>query len=82
MILILADLHLDVWMRDGRDLLAPIAPVMSLIDALIVAGDLSNNPASQWPRCLARIGQLHRPRPGLDRARQSPLLEPASAGWR
>lgn len=58
MILVTADLHLDAWMRDGRDPLATIAPVLSHLDALIVAGDLSNNPAFQWPRCLARIGQL------------------------
>lgn len=58
MILVIADLHLDAWMRDGRDPLAPIAPVLSHLDALIIAGDLSNNPGYQWPRCLARIGQL------------------------
>ncbi|MTE02090.1 hypothetical protein GIY56_17510 [Paracoccus sp. YIM 132242] len=45
-------------MRDGRDPLASIAPVLPHLDALIIAGDLSNNPVFQWPRSLARIGQL------------------------
>ncbi|MCZ0962398.1 metallophosphoesterase [Paracoccus benzoatiresistens] len=58
MILVIADLHLDAWLRDGRDPLASIAPVLSHLDALIIAGDLSDNPAFQWPRCLARIGRL------------------------
>ncbi|MTE01937.1 metallophosphoesterase [Paracoccus sp. YIM 132242] len=57
-ILITADLHLDAWFREGRDPLANIAPVLSGLDALIIAGDLANNPVYYWPRALARIGRL------------------------
>lgn len=58
MILVTADLHLDAWMRDGRDPLASIAAVLPHLDALIVAGDLGNNALYQWPRCLASLGRL------------------------
>ena len=58
MVLITADLHLDVWMREGRDPLASAAPIISHLDGLIIAGDLANNPMYQWPRALARIGRL------------------------
>lgn len=58
MILVTADLHLDAWMRDGRDPLATIAAVLPHLDALIVAGDLGNNAPYQWPRCLASLGRL------------------------
>lgn len=58
MVLITADLHLDAWMREGRDPFASTAPIISHLDALIIAGDLSNNPMYQWPRALARIGRL------------------------
>ncbi len=58
MVLITADLHLDAWMRENRDPFASTAPIISHLDALIIAGDLANNPMYQWPRALARIGRL------------------------
>lgn len=57
-VLVVADLHLDAWMREGRDPFALVAPIISHVDALIIAGDLANNPMYQWPRALARIGRL------------------------
>ena len=57
-VLITADLHLDAWMREGRDPFASVAPIIRHLDALIIAGDLASNPMYQWPRALARIGRL------------------------
>lgn len=45
-------------MRDGRNPFAAVAPIIGQIDALIIAGDLANNPLYQWLRALVRIGQL------------------------
>lgn len=60
-ILITADLHLDMWARAGRDPFAGILPVLRDLDALIVAGDLANDPQRNWPRALARIARLVSP---------------------
>lgn len=56
-ILITADLHLDLWARAGRDPFAGILPVLRDLDALIIAGDLANNPKRNWPRALSRIAR-------------------------
>ena len=57
-VLVLADLHLDIWQEANRD------PFIDLedkfwadIDALIIAGDLSNKPKVRWAPLLTRIGQ-------------------------
>ena len=60
-ILITADLHLDLWAHAGRDPFAGILPVLSNLDALIIAGDLANDPQRNWPRALARLGRLVAP---------------------
>lgn len=48
-VLITADLHLDLWARAGRDPFAGIVPVLRDLDALIIAGDLANDPKRNWP---------------------------------
>ena len=60
-ILITADLHLDLWAHAGRDPFADILPVLSNLDALIIAGDLANDPQRSWPRALARLVRLVAP---------------------
>ena len=60
-ILATADLHLDLWQRTGRDPIAALAPVLGAVDALIVAGDLTNNPLRRWPDALARLSRLIEP---------------------
>lgn len=58
-VLIVADLHLDVWKRSGRDPFEAVpAAVWAGLDAVIVAGDLSNEACRKWPRHLARLAAL------------------------
>lgn len=57
-ILITADLHVDLWADDGRDPFAGIVPVLRDLDALIIAGDLANDPQRSWPLALSRLGRL------------------------
>lgn len=44
-ILLLADLHHDFWKEDQ---LAPLAQVLSSVDAIILAGDVANKPKVRW----------------------------------
>ncbi|KRW93127.1 metallophosphoesterase [Paracoccus sp. MKU1] len=60
-ILITADLHLDLWADAGRDPFAGIVPVLRDLDALIIAGDLANDPHRNWPWTLSRIARLISP---------------------
>ncbi len=60
-ILITADLHLDLWADAGRDPFAGIVPVLRDLDALIIAGDLANDPRRSWPLALSRLGRLVSP---------------------
>ncbi len=60
-ILITADLHLDHWARAGRDPFAGILPVLRDLDALIIAGDLANDPQRSWSWALSRIARLVSP---------------------
>ncbi|KJS41379.1 MAG: hypothetical protein VR71_18570 [Roseovarius sp. BRH_c41] len=61
-ILIIADLHLDMWLATGRDPLAALDPeVWAGLEALIIAGDLSNKPKVRWPKLLAHIGRYIAP---------------------
>lgn len=57
-ILITADLHVDLWADNGRDPFAGIVPVLRDLDALIIAGDLANDPQRSWPLALSRLGRL------------------------
>lgn len=57
-VLVCADLHLDLWLAEGRDPFAGLDPdKLAALDALIIAGDLSNKPKVRWPRMLAHLGQ-------------------------
>ncbi|RDD72585.1 metallophosphoesterase [Paracoccus versutus] len=60
-ILVTADLHLDLWARAGRDPFAGILPVLRDLDALIIAGDLANDPQRNWSWALSRIARLVSP---------------------
>lgn len=60
-VLIATDLHLDLWARVGRDPFAGILSVLRDLDALIIAGDLANDPQRNWPWALARIARLVSP---------------------
>lgn len=56
-ILVIADLDIDQWDRDGQDLFTELGPILQTIDALIIAGDLTNDPLRNWPGALVRLGQ-------------------------
>ena len=57
-VMVVADLHLDRWLAAGRDPLAALAPeTLSSLDALIIAGDLSDKPKVRWPTVLAHIAK-------------------------
>jgi hypothetical protein len=57
-VMVIADLHLDRWLTVRRDPLAALAPgTLSSLDALIIAGDLSDKPKTRWPNILKNLGQ-------------------------
>ena len=60
-ILAIADLHLDLWQLTRRDPLAALSKVFPTLDALIIAGDLANNPIQNWPRAFELIGRYINP---------------------
>lgn len=61
-ILVAANLHLDFWLQAGRDPLAALdAELLASLDALIVAGDLSNKPKVRWPHMLRHLGRCVEP---------------------
>jgi len=56
--LIVADLHLDFWLRAGRDPLAALAPEdWAGLEALIIAGDLSNKPKVRWKHAIRHLSR-------------------------
>lgn len=64
--LIIGDLHLDLWTEAGRDPFAALsAAEWSRIEAVVIAGDLTNKPRIRWKyaiRHLARYidpGRVH-----------------------
>ena len=63
-LLVLADLHLDLWWEADRDPLAALRPDdWAQFKAVIIAGDLTNKPKIRWKyaiRCLARHIAAHR----------------------
>lgn len=62
-VLIVADLHLDQWLASGRDPFAALDPDdLSQLDALIIAGDLSDKPKVRWPHALDHIAKYVDPR--------------------
>ena len=57
-VLVIADLHLDMWLQAGRDPLAALAPdLLRSLDGLIIAGDLSNKPKVRWPHMIRHLAQ-------------------------
>lgn len=57
-ILALSDLHADFWEDDERDPFAGLAKEISQLDALILAGDITNKPKTRWIPALKRLGEL------------------------
>lgn len=58
-VMVIADLHLDRWLTARRDPLAAIEQgTLSSLDALIIAGDLSDKPKTRWPNVLKHLGQF------------------------
>lgn len=56
--LVIADLHLDLWLEAGREPLSGLnAQEWSGIAALIVAGDLSNKPKVRWKHVIRHLAQ-------------------------
>ncbi len=47
-VLILSDLHWDFWDDDKRDPLFMAKPFLEGVDAVIIAGDLTNKPKVRW----------------------------------
>lgn len=57
-ILVVADLHLDQWIAARRDPLAALPEeTWASIDALIIAGDLSNKPRVRWAPAIRRLAR-------------------------
>lgn len=57
-VLIIADLHLDLWLADGRDPFAAVDPgLLANLEALIIAGDLSNKPKVRWPHAIKHLSR-------------------------
>lgn len=57
-ILVVADLHLDMWLQGRRDPLTTLSQeLLGSLDALIIAGDLSNKPKVRWPHMIRHLVQ-------------------------
>lgn len=57
-ILVVADLHLDMWMEAGRDPFSAIDPEdWSGIAAVFVAGDLTNKPRVRWKYAIRHLSK-------------------------
>lgn len=57
-ILAIADLHLDMWLQLGRDPLTALSSdLLGSVDALIIAGDLSNKPKVRWPHMIRHLAR-------------------------
>jgi predicted phosphodiesterase len=62
-ILVLADLHLDRWLSEGRDPFTALdQEFLASLDTLILAGDVTNKPKVRWPQAFRHIGQYIDPR--------------------
>ncbi len=61
-VLIVADLHLDLWLSVDRDPFQAVDPtIWSSLDVLIVAGDLSNKPKVRWPHMIRHLARYISP---------------------
>lgn len=60
--MVVGDLHLDHWLAGGRDPFAALDPdLLASLQALIVAGDLSDKPKVPWPTVLAHLARYVEP---------------------
>lgn len=57
-ILIVSDLHHDMWCESGRDPFAGSEALFSELDHLLIAGDLANDPITRWKLVFERLGQM------------------------
>lgn len=57
-VLVWADVHADAWRRAGLNPFAFVAKELEAVDALIIAGDIADNPARNWPDFFALLGDL------------------------
>ncbi|MYM56979.1 metallophosphoesterase [Thalassovita mangrovi] len=56
--LVIADLHLDLWLKAGRDPFQACPPeTLRSLDALFIAGDLCNKPKARWSKMLEHISR-------------------------
>lgn len=60
-ILVTADLHIDAWAGAARDPFPSLSQALSAVDAVILAGDLANNPRLRWPDALFRLSEIIAP---------------------
>lgn len=57
-VLVIADLHLDMWLQAGRDPFAALSlELLGSLDAMIVAGDLSNKPKTRWSHMIRHLAR-------------------------
>lgn len=57
-VLVWADVHADAWRRAGLNPFASVATDLQAVDALIIAGDIADNPAQGWPAFFKVLGDL------------------------
>lgn len=54
-VLVLADLHDDFWADAGRDPFAGTQALLEGVEALVLAGDVSNKPKVRWRHAFGRL---------------------------
>lgn len=57
-VLILSDLHDDFWAECGRNPFEGVEGLVSDVDHILLAGDLSNKPKIRWKRAFERLSHL------------------------
>lgn len=57
-VLILSDLHDDFWSEFGRNPFEGVEGLVSEVDHILLAGDLSNKPKIRWGRAFERLSRL------------------------
>ncbi|WP_411839700.1 metallophosphoesterase [Paracoccus sp. ME4] len=57
-ILAVSDLHYDQWLPGGHDPIGPLVNDLSDLDALLILGDLSNDPEAGWPTAFGHLREV------------------------
>ena len=57
-VLILSDLHDDFWAECGRNPFEGVEGLVSEVDHILLAGDLSNKPKIRWRHAFERLSRL------------------------